>query len=159
MNLITCKFLRDLLPKKQVHSVYDIWQIAKNMITNDKEYLIRFDLNSTNHIVNKEVISIGTLTGLMIHPRELFKSAIINSACSIVIAHNHPSEDCTPSEGDIERNEAIVEAGKLLEIEVKDHIIFCDKEFYSMKEGGYFNDGDKEEPAGSEDESSGDSDG
>lgn len=80
-------------------------------------------LNSRNRMIRTEQISKGTLDSILIHPREVFRSAILHQAASIVLAHNHPSGDPTPSESDIRVTADLVRAGKLLNIDLLDHII------------------------------------
>ena len=79
-------------------------------------------------------VSTGTLDASLVHPREVFKEAIQASAAQVIIAHNHPSGDPEPSEGDLVITNRLVEAGKILEIEVVDHIIITSNNFLSFKE-------------------------
>ncbi len=100
----------------------------------DREHFRVFLLNTKNQVISCETISIGNLNSSLVHPRELFKIAIKKSAASLILIHNHPSGDPTPSHEDIQITKRIIEAGKLLGIEVLDHIIIGDKIFTSMKE-------------------------
>lgn len=102
-----------------------------------KEHFICLFLNTKNGIIAKETLSVGTLNASLVHPREVFRSAIRNSSASIVCAHNHPSGDPTPSPEDIKITKRLVEAGSLIGIEVLDHIIIGDGKFVSLKEQGY----------------------
>jgi len=90
-------------------------------------------LDTRNHLINTQTISIGSLDSSIVHPREVFKEAISSTAASVIFAHNHPSGDPTPSEDDIKLTKRLVEAGEILGIEVLDHIIICDKDYISMK--------------------------
>jgi len=84
-----------------------------------------------------EVVSIGTLNSALVHPREVFKGAIINSANSIILAHNHPSGDPSPSNEDKEITNRLVEAGEIIGISVLDHIVIgSNDKFVSFKEQG-----------------------
>lgn len=96
-----------------------------------KEYLYTLMLDSRNNIIKHELISVGTLDSSLVHPREVFKVAIKESAFAIMLIHNHPSGDPKPSEEDIKITKQIMEAGKLLNIIVLDHII--------IGEGSYWN--------------------
>ena len=93
-------------------------------------------LNRKNRPIGRSLITSGTLTGSLVHPREVFKKAIAHGASSVVLAHNHPSGNPEPSEDDVKLTQRLVEAGRLLGIEVLDHIIVTTKEFVSFKERG-----------------------
>lgn len=88
-----------------------------------KEYFIAVFLDSKNKMIKDEVVSIGTLNSSLIHPREIFKSAIKESANSLILVHNHPSGDPTPSIEDENVTSKLIEAGKLVDIKVLDHIV------------------------------------
>lgn len=108
----------------------------------DTENLIAIFVNTRRRPIGFEIVSNGTLDTLLVHAREVFKPAILLGAAAIIIAHNHPSGDPTPSEGDIKVTRDMVRAGQLLKIEVLDHIILGDaslpKSYSSLKELGYF---------------------
>ena len=91
-------------------------------------------MNSTNKIIKYEVISIGNLNSSVVHPREVFKVAIENSSANIILLHNHPSGNPEPSSEDITLTKKLVEAGKLLDIQVFDHIIIAGNNFTSLVE-------------------------
>lgn len=93
-------------------------------------------LNIKNKIVAVHEISRGTLNGSMVHPREVFKPAVLHNAAAIICFHNHPSGDPEPSRDDIETTKRLVEAGKIMGIEVLDHIIVGDERYTSLKERG-----------------------
>jgi DNA repair protein RadC len=101
-------------------------------------------LNTRNKLIRVEDISDGTLDTILVHPREVFKSAIAANAHAIVLAHNHPSGDPTPSEADIKVTRDLIRAGQLLKIEVIDHVIIGRatsgraKDYASLRELGYF---------------------
>jgi DNA repair protein RadC len=101
-----------------------------------KEHFKLILLNPRNKIIGISTISIGTLNASLVHPREVFKDAIIHSAASVVLAHNHPSGDPEPSEDDLTITKRLIEAGKILGVEVKDHIIVGKNGFFSFKERG-----------------------
>tara|TARA_B100000315_G_scaffold251373_1_gene286075 strand:- start:842 stop:1162 length:321 start_codon:yes stop_codon:yes gene_type:complete len=90
-----------------------------------KEYFIAVFLDSKNKIIKDEIISIGTLNSSLVHPREVFKEAIKNSANSIILVHNHPSGDCEASGEDDTITEKMKEAGDTVGIKVLDHIVVC----------------------------------
>lgn len=97
-----------------------------------KEYFIAVFLDSKNKIIKDEVISIGTLNSSLVHPREVFKEAIKQSANSIILVHNHPSGNVEPSEKDYRVNKVLIETGNLVGIKVLDHLIVGNKEFVSL---------------------------
>jgi DNA repair protein RadC len=99
-----------------------------------KEKFIVVSLNSSNRIIRYNIISTGNLTGSIVHPREVFKVAIENNSANIILIHNHPSGNCEPSNEDISTTKKLVEAGKLLDIEVFDHIIIADNNYLSFIE-------------------------
>jgi len=101
-----------------------------------KEHFKLILLNPRNKIIGISTISIGTLNASLVHPREVFKDAIVHSAASVVLAHNHPSGDPEPSEDDIKITNKLVESGRILGIEVIDHIIIGKNNFCSFKERG-----------------------
>lgn len=101
-----------------------------------KEHFLVIQLTTKNHILNVETISIGSLNASIVHPREVFKGAVKNSAATIVLGHNHPSGDPNPSEEDCDVTQRIIESGKLLGIDVIDHIIIGNNSYFSFKEEG-----------------------
>lgn len=101
-----------------------------------KEHFVALYLNARNELIHKEVISIGTLTRSLVHPREVFAPALIHSAASILVAHNHPSGDTTPSEDDLLITKRLQEVGDLLGIDLFDHLIITHDSYYSFREHG-----------------------
>ncbi len=97
--------------------------------TAKKEHFVVLYLNARNQLIYKETISIGTLNANLVHPREVFKPALENLAASIIVAHNHPSGGTEPSAADLELTKRLREAGKILGIEVVDHIIVTKDNF------------------------------
>lgn len=102
-----------------------------------KENFVVLLLNTKNKIIGHRVISIGSLAASIVHPREVFKEAIKASAASIIVAHNHPSGDPSPSGEDVAVTKRLVKAGKIMDINVLDHIIIGDSKYLSMKEKGH----------------------
>ncbi len=101
-----------------------------------KESFIAILLSTKNHVLKTPVISIGSLNASIVHPRELFREAINASAAAVILAHNHPSGDPTPSPEDVSLTRKLVDAGKLLDIPVLDHIVLGDGKYISFKEKG-----------------------
>ncbi len=104
----------------------------------NKENFVVLYLNARNQLIEKETISIGTVNASLVHPREVFEPALRNIASQVILAHNHPSGSTEPSEGDIEVTKRMKEAGKILGIEILDHVIITKDGFGSMKELGCF---------------------
>jgi DNA repair protein RadC len=94
-------------------------------------------INNKNMLIKKSVVSIGTITEAIVHPREVFRDAIREGGSGIIVTHNHPSGNPSPSKQDIETTMRLIEAGKIVGIPLVDHIILTDSTFYSMKENGY----------------------
>jgi len=99
-----------------------------------KEHLVALYLNAKNQLVHKETISMGTLNANLVHPREVFEPALKYSAAQIIAAHNHPSGDPKPSEDDLEVTKRLTEAGKMMGIELMDHVIVSKNSYFSFKE-------------------------
>ena len=120
-------------------------QLAESVIYRpDVENFIIVHLNTRRGPIGFEIISTGTLDTLLVHGREVFKSAIVMNAAAIVLAHNHPSGDPSPSEADIKVTRDLIRAGQLLKIEVLDHVVLGQaspertKAYSSLRELGYF---------------------
>ncbi|BCJ85072.1 RadC family protein [Effusibacillus dendaii] len=103
-----------------------------------KEHFIAVHLDTKNQVIAEETVSIGSLDSSIVHPREIFKTALKKSAASIICIHNHPSGDPTPSREDILVTKRLAEAGRILGIEVLDHIVIGEQRFVSLKEQGLF---------------------
>ncbi|MGB3340145.1 MAG: DNA repair protein RadC [bacterium] len=115
----------------------DIAKVIKvNLRDKTKEHFRLIILNNRNNIINISKVSTGTLTASLVHPREVFKEAIVHTAASVVLAHNHPSGNPEPSEDDLAMTRRLVEVGKILGIEVVDHVIITEKAYFSFKERG-----------------------
>ena len=125
----------------------DYWR--KNIDTDprhnpDVETLVCLVLNTRRDILGHFIVATGTLDTLLCHPREVFRPALVANAAAIVVMHNHPSGDATPSEADIKVTRDLIRAGQLLKIEVVDHVIIGratperQKDFVSLRELGYF---------------------
>jgi len=111
----------------------DVWQRCEDFRNSKKEYFVIFFLDTRNQEIKREIISIGTLNASLVHPREVFEPAIRHNVASIVLVHNHPTGDCSPSEDDIEVTNRLVEAGKLLGIKVRDHVVVSNDGWISLK--------------------------
>jgi len=102
----------------------------------DKEHFMIIMLNTKHRVIAKKVISIGHLQASLVHPREMFKEAIRRSSAAVILVHNHPSGDLTPSRDDIATTERLKEVGDMIGIDVLDHIIIGDNRYLSFREQG-----------------------
>ncbi|WP_085520899.1 JAB domain-containing protein [Tuberibacillus sp. Marseille-P3662] len=122
-----------------VRSPNDAAKIAARFIGDeDREVAFVMCLNTKNRVVAVHRCHVGALNESLMHPREIFKAAILNNAASIIISHQHPSQDITPSPEDIEVTKRIRDAGNIMGIGLLDHVIVnAATEFTSLKERGY----------------------
>ena len=126
--------------RKKIQSPNDIFNIAQNVIQANEyaeENLWLITLDTKNNITGIFTVSTGSLNSSIVHPREVFKRAVLQNASSIIICHNHPSGDPAPSQEDINITKRIYDAGKILGIELLDHIIIGDNKYTSLKEKGF----------------------
>lgn len=125
-------------PKRKICSPKDVYTLMyPKMREQKKEKFITLYLDTKNQILKEEVVSIGSLNASIVHPREVFKLALLESSASVIMVHNHPSGDPSPSREDIMVTEKLVEGGKLLGIDILDHIIIGDGRYVSLKDEGF----------------------
>lgn len=123
--------------KKKILSSQEIFQVYGPYYKNKKREIFKSVLLDSKHRILKDfIISQGSLNQSIVHPREVFKPAIRESAAAIIFIHNHPSGDPSPSREDIETTQRLVEVGELIGIKVLDHIIIGDGSYVSMKDNG-----------------------
>jgi len=139
-EIIACFELGKRLLKDKKAEIYlepkEIWEELKDLRDHRKEHFVIFYLDSRNQEIKREIISVGSLNANLVHPREVFEPAVRNLAAQIILAHNHPSGDPEPSEDDLLLTKKLVESGKILGIEVIDHIIVAKDNFFSFKNKG-----------------------
>jgi len=109
-------------------------EFAESLLKSDREKFICLHLNVKNQIISFEVVSTGSLTSSIVHPREVYKGAILSNAASVIFMHNHPSGDPEPSIDDMEITKRLEKAGNILGIDVLDHIIVSSGGFYSFRQ-------------------------
>ncbi len=114
----------------------DAGKLMQHLVKKDREHFICIHLNTRNIVVGIETVAIGTLNACGISSREVFKAAILNSAAAVILVHNHVSGNPLASKDDIEITKRLVKSGKILGIEVLDHIIIGNKEHFSFKDRG-----------------------
>ena len=128
---------RRLLQNKQsvlLLSPQDVWNELKDIRDNKKEYFVIFFLDSRNQEIKREIISIGSLNANLVHPREVFEPAVRHLAAQVILAHNHPAGDPSPSQEDSVITKQLVDAGKILGIDINDHVIVGGSNFFSFRE-------------------------
>ena len=127
--------------QKKIQTPGDVFNIAQNVIRANEyaeENLWLITLDTKNNITGIFTVSTGSLNSSVVHPREVFKRAVLQNSASIIICHNHPSGDPTPSPEDISTTKRIYDAGRILGIELLDHVIIGDNKYTSLKEKGVF---------------------
>lgn len=123
--------------RRPVRSPADACQAAAGIRFEKKEHFLTLYLDARNVIIHEETVSIGSLNANIVHPREVFRPAISQAAAALVVVHNHPSGDVTPSHEDMNLTSRLVEAGRLLGIEVLDHIIVSSSRYLSFRSESY----------------------
>lgn len=137
IDRINVQLVRENIPELgiKMHNNITAMEVAAAYLQNkDREYFIIFLLNTIGRITAIHEVSIGTVNTSVVHPREVFKAAILANANSIILAHNHPTGEVVPSVTDIKTTQQLVDAGKLLGISVLDHIIVGNNKCYSFHE-------------------------
>lgn len=141
VNIVSLKLIKEnsfLYPDRNVKSPDDAYKLLKQfLIDADREYFLVVCLDTKNQPTAINVCHVGSLNASIVHPREVLKPAILSNSASIIVAHNHPSNDPTPSREDIEVTKRLAEAGKIIGIEVLDNLVVCSDRFISLKEKGY----------------------
>ena len=141
INIVSIKMVKEasfLYQTRTISSPKDAYEMIKEQLEGlDREQFIIACLNTKNEPTNITVVSVGSLNKAIVHPREIFKTAILSNAASIMAFHNHPSGEITPSQQDIQLTNRLYEAGELLGIKLLDHLIIGDGTFTSLKEKGY----------------------
>ncbi len=130
---------RRLLQNKKVTLILspkEVWNELKDIRDNKKEHFVILFLDTRNQEIKQEIISIGLLNANLVHPREVFEPAVRYLAAQIIVAHNHPSGNPEPSEDDLIITKKLMEAGRILGIELIDHVIVTKNIYFSFKEKG-----------------------
>jgi DNA repair protein RadC len=142
-RIMACLGLAGLMNKYKLEKQYvvrspeDAAKYFSDLAILDQEHFEAIFLNTKNVVIGRKNIFKGSLSASIVHPRELFKEALRLSAASIIVAHNHPSGNTSPSREDIDVTKRLVEAGKITGIEILDHVIIGQGNFTSLKEKGY----------------------
>jgi DNA repair protein RadC len=132
------RVITDITDLKHISSPDAVWNLLLPEIACiQKEEFRVLVVNNKNMLLKKIIVSVGTITEAIVHPREVFRDAIKEAGSGIIVTHNHPSGNASPSKQDIETTKRLVEAGKIVGIPLLDHIILTNSSYYSMKENGY----------------------
>lgn len=135
---VVLKFKTTRRVSANLDSPLKVFNYFKKKIGDDtQENFVAIYLNNKNMEVGWRLISKGTITETVVHPREIFSGALLCCASSMIVLHNHPSGLLTPSSDDCSATRRLVEASKIMGIELLDHVIISDKDYLSMKEEGY----------------------
>ena len=141
MSLRECMVPSDMLVCETPQQVVDYWRLhiaTHPYFDPERECLAVILLNTRRRVKGHQLVTIGTMDTMLVHPREVFRVAVVGCAAAIVLMHNHPSGDQTPSEADIKVTRDLIRAGQLLKIEVLDHIVMGHPGRSSLREAGYF---------------------
>ena len=140
MKYVIKKGLRFMMVKEateeKLNSPSKIYKIMQGEAKIDRECVWVLHMNSKLKLIEKELVSMGTLDAAPVHPREVFKKAILNSSSSIIVVHNHPSGDPRPTEEDMKVAKRLRQAGEILDIPVKDFLVISSKGYTSFVEKG-----------------------
>ena len=138
LKVVSIRLVDDppLFSKKPLHTSADAVEvIGEELQKYDRELFCILNLRTNGQVINMNIVSTGTLNAALVHPREVFKSAILSTASGIILIHNHPSGDCQPSKADIAVTKRLIDAGEVLGISILDHIVIGgQKDYYSFME-------------------------
>jgi len=138
INIVSVKLVREkdvIYGAKTITNPEELASVVKRFLADtDREVFLTVNFSTTNTINSIHIVSIGSLDRAIVHPREVFKAAILSNASSIALVHNHPSGSLNPSEEDIQITKKLVQCGEILNIKVVDHIIVADDQHLSFAE-------------------------
>jgi DNA repair protein RadC len=118
--------------KPEVLTPQDVWKLCADFRESKREHFVAFYLDTQGRVIERQIISIGTLDASLVHPREVFEPAVSLRAASIIVAHNHPSGNLEASREDVEITKQLVEAGKILDIQIIDHVIVTNERWKTI---------------------------
>lgn len=141
VNVVSLKMVKEcsvLYKNRVIRSPEDGYELLKQFLGDvDREHFVVVCLDTKSQPTAINVCHIGSLNASIVHPREVMKPAILSNAASILVGHNHPSGNPEPSQEDIDVTRKLVEAGKIMGIDLIDHIVMGEDEFVSLREKGY----------------------
>lgn len=140
VDIISLKICKEKIVEyesKEITNPDKAFEVINNIVNNaDREYFGVIMMNNVNEINSFEICSVGTVNMTLSHPREVFKGAILSNVSKIMIFHTHPNNTIEPSQADIDTTKDLIEASKILQIPIIDHIITCQKGYFSFAEHG-----------------------
>lgn len=141
INVVSCQAVKErslMYEYKKITGVEDAYNLLRDFIgiNADREYCVIACLDTKHNVTALHTVSVGTLDSAVVHPREVFKVAILSNSAGIICAHNHPSGDPSPSKNDIEVTKRLNACGKILGISLVDSLIIGDNTYISLKEKG-----------------------
>jgi DNA repair protein RadC len=122
---------------KYLRTTDDVLACLKFIRSKKQEYFICLSLDSGQRLIARRVVTIGLLNAALAHPREVFAGPLKDRAASVIIAHNHPSDDPAPSRADIKTTQQLVAAGQLLGVPIRDHLVVTARGYFSFKQNHY----------------------
>jgi DNA repair protein RadC len=122
--------------RSEILSALDVWKLCGDIRGVKKENFAVFYLDARNRLIERQIVSVGTLNASLVHPREVFEPAVAAHSAAVIVAHNHPSGDLEPSSDDLAITKRLAEAGKILGIDLLDHVIVTADKFLSLKDKG-----------------------
>jgi DNA repair protein RadC len=111
-------------------------KLCEEMAGFAQEAFVILTLNAKNNVIDKHLITLGLVDASLVHPREIFRRAILDNCNSVILVHNHPSSELSPSAEDIRITRQMIDAGKIIDIHILDHVIVGGSGFFSMRESG-----------------------
>ena len=129
----------EVAPQLSVHNPDAVYWILRPYFDGlDREHFVSLLLDTRQRLIGLNVVSIGHLSATLVHPREVYKAAVVANAAAIIVAHNHPSGDPEPSQDDVAITRRLAEAGRILGIELLDHVVVGEDRYVSLRERGLF---------------------
>lgn len=126
-----------LPPRRFIRTAEEAYQVLRPLARGlDREHFWRLDLDSRRRLIGCELVSVGSLDASIVHPREVFKGALLSNAHSVMVAHNHPSQDLRPSQADRRTTRQLLFVGCMLQIDLVDHLVLGDDRYFSFKKAG-----------------------
>lgn len=141
MALRECPSPESMVLVDDAAAAFDYWRSyieTEERFSPDVECFVVLFLNTRRRVKGHSTIAIGALDSLVVHPREVFRTAIVSSASAIILMHNHPSGDASPSQTDVRVTRELIRAGRILKIDVLDHVIVGYRRYLSLRELGHF---------------------
>lgn len=135
-SLKVAEVAADYLDNAHLSSAAQVAELFAFLTRETKEHFLALHLNSKNRLLCLEMVSVGSLSAAVVHPREVYKSALLSSAAAVIFLHNHPSGDPAPSREDQELTKRLQQAGEILGIRVLDHLILGGEGFFSFADRG-----------------------